>query len=95
MAAKASRSSESRISRLTSSVSGSIERMFDDLLERQVSQNQFGGDALALGPRGQPRKLVTRLLFVGLGENFSQVGELKSLVSDDGGKVHGSAPARR
>ena len=66
--------------------------MVDDLAERQVGQDELGGNALALGPRGQPGELVARLLLVGLGEDLAQVGEVKSLVSDDGRQVHGSAP---
>ena len=54
---------------------GIDQRMVDDLSERQLGQDELGGDALALGPRGQPGELVARLLLVGLGEDLAQVGE--------------------
>ena len=71
---------------------GIDQRVVDDLAERQVGQDELGGDALALGPRGQPGELVARLLLVGLGEDLAQVGEVKPLASDDGRQVHGGAP---
>ena len=71
---------------------GIDQRVVDDLAERQVGQDQLGGDPLALGPRGQPGELVARLLLVGLGEDLAQVGEVKSLASDHGRQVHGSTP---
>ena len=90
--AKAWRSSDSSIKPADLIGVGIDQRMFDDLLERQVSKDQLGGDAFALGARGQARELVSRLLFVGFGENLAQIAEMKSLVSDDSGQVHGSAP---
>ena len=91
--AKASRSSRSRISRLTSSVSGSISGMIDDLLQGEIGQDELGGDPLALRPRRQTRELIARLLLVGLGEDLAQVGEREPLSANDSRKIH-AAPRK-
>ena len=78
---------------------GIDQRVVDDLVERQIGQDELGGDALALGPRGQPGELVARLLLVGLGEDLAQVGEVKSLAigsrSTDSWRLPGAAAIER
>ena len=65
----------SRIRRLTSSLSGSIERLLDNFGEGQIGKLALRGDAFAFRARGDPRQLVAGLFLVGLGEQFAEIGE--------------------
>jgi len=58
---------------------GRNERVIDNLLKRHISQRELGGHALPLRPSRQSGQLVAGLLFIGFGENLSQVTELKAL----------------
>ena len=87
------RSSDSRISRLTSSVSGSISGWSTISPSVNSASTSLAATRSALGLRGDPGELVARLLLVGRGEDRAQVGEGKPLASDHGRQVHGSAPS--
>ncbi len=58
---------------------GIDEGLRDDFGEREIGEPALGGDAFALGARGDAGELIAGLLFVGLREKLAEVGECEAL----------------
>ncbi len=71
------------------------QRLLDDFAQGHVGQGPLGGHAFALAAGGDSGQGVARFFFVGLGEQFAQVGECKPLAADGAviGQVSVSARA--
>ena len=60
-------------------VVGIDQGLRDDFGERQIGEAALGGDAFALGARGDAGQLIAGLLFVGLREKVAKIGECEAL----------------
>ena len=70
---------------------GIDERIVDDFAQADIRQGPFGGHPLSLRLGRDSGQRVARLFLVGLGEQFTQVREGKSLAADGAVKGHGLA----
>jgi hypothetical protein len=63
--------------RETSSVSGGITRLFEQVNQRQVGQGALRGNALAFGGSGDSGELIAGFFFVRFRQQLAQIGEAK------------------
>ena len=67
---------------------GVYERIRHDVRQRNIGQDQLGRNPFLLGACGNPGQAVARLVFIGLGKHFAQVGEGKTLATNGCGVAH-------
>ena len=79
---KASRSCVSRDQAADVVRVGIDQRVIDDFAERDVGQGPLGGHPFALTAGRDAGQLVARLLLVGLGQQFGQIGEVEPLAAN-------------
>ena len=59
-----------------------------DIRQRNISQGQLGRHPFLLGGGGNPGQAVARLVFIGLGKDFTQVGKRKTPAANGSGVAH-------